>query len=96
MKCSEGICFAPVIIWNVSTWTVAAAATRAWLVGIAAHPATQATMKRAALTANNVLPHLHSPSSRDVCTWSSSQRRSLRMTRVTGGRRKIHGTMALA
>ena len=34
---------------------VAASATRAWLVGIAAHPATQATMKAAALTANNVL-----------------------------------------
>jgi hypothetical protein len=52
-KYSEGINFALVIIVNGSS--VAASATRAWLVGIAAHPATQATMKAAVLTANNVL-----------------------------------------
>ena len=50
----DGIYFALVIISNVSTWTEAAGATRAWLSDTA-HPATNATIKVAVLIANNVL-----------------------------------------
>jgi hypothetical protein len=41
-------CFAPVIVWNVSTWTDVAWTTRAWVFGIA-HPATKATIKATVL-----------------------------------------------
>ena len=54
-KCSVGSCFGAFHHFERIDLELAASATRAWLVGIAAHPATQATMKAAAVTANNVL-----------------------------------------